>query len=219
MKKSLFWLLIFFVFFTTYKPKSSFIQNSKLNIHEIIIENNSVLDANEIKQNLTALYEKSLFFLNIEDIEIKLKNINLIESFSVKKIYPRTLKIIIIEKEPIAILQNKKKKFYITNKGDVIGFRNLDIYNNLPIVLGNGNNFYSLYKNLESIKFPLEEIKSFYFFESGRWDLIMHDNKVLKLPINNYLYSLENFMKSINDNKFDTYKIFDYRIKNQIILN
>ena len=110
MKKSLFWLLIFFVFFTTYKPKSSFIQNSKLNIHEIIIENNSVLDANEIKQNLTALYEKSLFFLNIEDIEIKLKNINLIESFSVKKIYPRTLKIIIIEKEPIAILQNKKKK-------------------------------------------------------------------------------------------------------------
>ena len=85
--------------------------------------------------------------------------------------------------------------------------------------MGNGNNFYSLYKNLESIKFPLEEIKSFYFFESGRWDLIMHDNKVLKLPINNYLYSLENFMKSINDNKFDTYKIFDYRIKNQIILN
>ena len=219
MKKSLFWLLIFFVFFTTYKPKSSFIQNSKLNIQEIIIENNSVLDANEIKQNLTALYEKSLFFLNIEDIEIKLKNINLIESFSVKKIYPHTLKIIIIEKEPIAILQNKKKKFYITSKGDVIGFRNLDIYNNLPIVLGNGNNFYSLYKNLESIKFPLEEIKSFYFFESGRWDLIMHDNKVLKLPINNYLYSLENFMKSINDNKFDTYKIFDYRIKNQIILN
>ena len=47
----------------------------------------------------------------------------------------------------------------------------------------------------------------------------MNDNKVIKLPIEKYLYSLENFMKSTNDKNFDNYKTFDYRIKDQLILN
>ncbi len=62
-------------------------------------------------------------------------------------------------------------------------------------------------------------IKSFYFFESGRWDLIMQDDKVVKLPIKNYLFSLKNFMLSRGNSNFNNYKIFDYRIKDQLILN
>ena len=62
-------------------------------------------------------------------------------------------------------------------------------------------------------------IKSFYFFESGRWDLILHDDKVIKLPITNYLFSLKNFMLSKTNSNFNNYKIFDYRIKDQLILN
>ena len=37
-------------------------------------------------------------------------------------------------------------------------------------------------------------------------------------PIENYLFSLKNFMISKNKSNFDNYKIFDYRIKNQLIL-
>ena len=49
----------------------------------------------------------------------------------------------------------------------------------LPTVFGDGKNFYSLIQELQNIRFPLEMIKSFYFFESGRWDLIMYDYKIL----------------------------------------
>ena len=62
-------------------------------------------------------------------------------------------------------------------------------------------------------------IKSFYFFESGRWDLVLHDDKVIKLPIKNYNFYLKNFMLSKDNNIFKNYKIFDYRIKDQLILN
>ena len=62
-------------------------------------------------------------------------------------------------------------------------------------------------------------IKSFYFFESGRWDLIMYDDKIIKLPINNYIFSLTNFMELKTNNNFNNYEIFDYRIKDQLILN
>jgi cell division septal protein FtsQ len=219
MKKSLLGLIILFVLLTTYTPKFNFMINSPLYIQKIKIENNSITESNKIKQKLSFLYNENLFFLNIKDVEKNLKDETFIESFSVKKIYPNTFKLIIVEKTPIAILHSKKKKFYISDKGDLINFIDIEIYKDLPIVFGNGRNFYSLYKDLQNIKFPLKMIKSFYFFESGRWDLILHDDKVIKLPIKNYLFSLKNFMLSKTNSNFDNYKIFDYRIKDQLILN
>ena len=219
MKKSLLGLIILFILLTTYTPKFNFIINSNLYIQKIKVENNSIIETDEIKEKLSFLYKENLFFLNVKDIEENLKSETFIESFSIKKIYPRTLKLIIVEKIPIAVLQNKKKKFYISNKGDLIDFINIEMYKDLPTVFGNGENFYSLYQDLQNIKFPLEMIKSFYFFESGRWDLILYDDKVIKLPINNYLLSLKNFMFSRDNSNFNNYKIFDYRIKDQLILN
>ena len=219
MKKSILGLVILFILLTTYTPKFNFIISSNLYIQKIKIENNSIIRSDKIKEKLSFLYRENLFFLNIKDIEENLKSETFIESFSIKKIYPNTLKLIIVEKKPIAILNNKKKKFYISDKGHLISFINIKRYNDLPTVFGNGRNFYSLYQDLQNIKFPLEMIKSFYFFESGRWDLIMNDDKVIKLPITNYLSSLKNFMLSKSNNNFNNYKIFDYRIKDQLILN
>lgn len=219
MKKSYFWLLLLFIFLTTYTPKSFFSPNSNLSIKKITIENNMVLNETEIKEEISFLYNENLFFLKLRDIEKKLEKISFIESFSIKKIYPNRLKLIIVEKKPIAILHNKKDKFFISNNGDLINFRKLDIYKDLPTVFGNGETFFLLYKDLQNIKFPIQTIKSFYFFESGRWDIIIKDDKVIKLPTIDQLYSLQSFMNSKKDYDFNQYKIFDYRIKDQLILN
>ena len=196
MKKSIYGLIIIFILLTTYKPKFSFTPKFNINVQEIIIENNSFVQSKEIKQKLSFLYDENLLFLNIRNIEASLKKISFIDSFIVKKIYPYKLKLIIKEKKPIAILNNKKGKFYIIKNGDIIKYRNLGPYKNLPTVFGNGNNFHTLYAELKNIKFPIKSIKSFYYFESGRWDIILQDEKIIKLPIKNYLVSLENFMLS-----------------------
>ena len=177
------------------------------------------MKSDEIIQKVNYLYKENLFFLNNNEIEKSLNQLDFIESFSLKKKYPNTLKIFIVEKKPIAILQNKKEKFYISNKGDLIDFKIIDAFTDLPTVFGNAKNFHILYKDLQSIQFPIEIIKSFYFFESGRWDLIIQDDKVIKLPIKNYLMSLKSYMKLKKNSNFNSHKIFDYRIEDQLILN
>ena len=219
MKRSFFWLIIFFIFFTTYTPKFNAISNKLVNIKIIIIEDNLVIKDNEIKQKLNFLYNENLLFLNKQKININLKKLPFVESVRIKKIYPNKIKLKIKEKKPIAILKKKKNKFYIIDSGNLIKFRTLDIYNNLPIVFGSSKNFYELYKDLQNIKFPITSIKSFYFFESGRWDLIMKNGKVIKLPIDNQIFSLKNYIQLNMKNNFENYKIIDYRIKDQLILN
>ena len=95
MKKSFFGLIILFIFLTTYTPKFDFIIGFDFGIQKIEIEGNLILNSDEIVQKLNFLYRENLFFLNLEDIEKNLKNETFIESFSLKKIYPNTLKIII----------------------------------------------------------------------------------------------------------------------------
>lgn len=219
MRKPIFGLIILFILLTTYIPKFNINVNQNLNIRKIIVENSLILDKEIIKKKLNYLYNENLFFLKNSDIQKSLKDSTFIESFSIKKIYPNTLKITIKEKTPIAILHHKKEKYYISSKGDLINFIKTDIFKDLPVVFGSGKDFFSFYKNLKNIKFPIKMIKSFYYFESGRWDIIMKNNQILKLPIQNYLSSLENYMLSFTNDKFENYKIFDYRIKDQLILN
>ena len=46
----------------------------------------------------------------------------------------------------------------------------------------------------------------------------MNDKKIIKLPTNNYRQSLNNFLEIKDNRNFDIYKVFDYRLDNQLIL-
>ncbi len=217
MTKRLIIAIALLVLFSTYKLQNFFF-DTKLNIKEIIIENNNVLKDSEIKKDLTPIYNTNLLFLNVNYIKEILVKQNFIKSYEIKKIYPNKLKIKIFEKKPIAILQYKKEKFYFTENKNLIDYRNLEEYKNLPIVFGNRENFEKLYKVLKKNNFSIKQIKKFYYFNSDRWDLLTIKDQMIKLPINDYISSLENFINLRDNNNFEKYKIFDYRINDQLIL-
>ena len=191
---------------------------SKFKLNKIEIENTFLLKEKEIQKILSPIKGKNLIFLSYSEIKRELKKNDFIESFSIKKKYPDTLKIKIIEKKPIAILLNKKNKFYISDKIDLIKFKDIKKFNNLPYVLGNKDEFKILYINLKKIEFPLNSIQKFILYDSKRWDLETKDKKIIKLPKKNYNKSLENFLNLKNKNNFKKYIVFDYRIENQLIL-
>jgi|TARA_B110000881_G_C18515451_1_gene484624 cell division septal protein FtsQ len=219
MKNRLVIAFILLILLSTYKPQKLYLNNT-FNIEEIEIEieNNIILKDNEIKINLISLYNKNLIFLKTSNIIKVLQKEDFIKSFEIKKIYPNKIKIKIFEKNPIAILQNNKKKFYLSENIKLINFTDDENFKNLPIVFGNKNDFKVLYKKLKKINFPLETVKSYYLYKSKRWDLKTYKNKIIKLPSNNYTKNLENFMNLRKKNNFDKYTIFDYRINSQLIL-
>ena len=217
MKKRLIIALLLLMLLSTYKPQN-FILSNGLNIEEIKIENNFILNEADIKKELNFLYQKNLIFLRNTEIANILKQIDFIKSFEIKKIYPKKIIIKIYEKKPIAILQYKKDKFYVSESINLINFIVLENYKNLPIVFGKKKNFKELYINLKKIDFPLDLIKKYYFYESNRWDLEIYQKKIIKLPTKNYIQSLEKFINFKMENNLDKYKVFDYRINNQLIL-
>ena len=111
MKKRSIIAFILFILLTTITSKQEIII-SKFNIKEIKIENNLLLETEDIIKSLKPIYNKNLVNLNYREIEEKLSKQTFIESFNIKKKYPNTLQIKIVEKKPIAILQNKKKNTF-----------------------------------------------------------------------------------------------------------
>ncbi len=218
MKKRFLIALVLLLLLSTYNVQNNFSLFKNLNISEIIVENNLIVEEKRVKKKLDYLYQENLFLLNLKKIETKINDIDFIESFEIKKIYPNKIKIKIFEKTPIVILQNKKEKKYFTNKEDTINFFELDKFEGLPIVFGDKKNFQVFYNDLKNINFPISEIKVFYLFESKRWDLVTNNNQTIKLPIKNYIKSLQNFVNLKNQSIFQKYKIFDYRISDQLIL-
>ena len=217
MKKRLIIAVALLVLLTTINTKQEIII-SKFNIKEIRIDNNFILKEKELKKLLSQIYDKNLIFLSNNEIEKSLMKNNYIESFKIKKIYPNTLKIKIYEKKPIAILFKKKKKFYLSEKMEIIQFRKIKNYRELPYVFGNEKNFKKFYTDLKKIDFPFNIIQKYTLFEFNRWDIETVSDKLIKLPPENYLKSLKNFLDIRNKNNFKKYKVFDYRIENQLIL-
>ena len=210
--------IILFFIFSSYNPKN--LKNIRVifPIKNIIIEDTKVININKLNKELSFLQEKSIFSINKFKIsEVILEN-EFIASIKIKKIYPNTIKIIVKERKPIAIQVGVNKKFYLTAEGKLIKFYEIESYKNLPLIFGKQENFKSLYSLLNKIEFPVNEIKKFYYFDIKRWDIFLKNNRLIKLPVENYLDSLQNYIE-IKDNKnFDKYEIFDYRIKDQLVL-
>ena len=85
-------------------------------------------------------------------------------------------------------------------------------------MFGNKEEFKIFYLNLKKIKFPVESVKSYTLYETNRWDIETKNRRIIKLPAKNYNESVENFIKFQNEKQFKQFKVFDFRIPNQLIL-
>ena len=215
----IYFLIFIFFILTTYNVEYKNKANSIFfSIKKIQIENNIATNLLKLKGDLNFFINKSLLFLDEEKILEIVNKHKFISNIQLKKKYPNTLKIIIKEKIPVAIQVTGLKKFYITKDNEKIEFISLKIYEDLPVIFGNYKNFNIFYNNLKKNYFKVNEIKAFYYFDVGRWDIVLKNEKIIKFPEKNYLDLLPKIISMIEDSNFSKYKVFDLRIKDQLIL-
>ena len=213
-------LILLFFALSTYVPKYENQRKSLIFPLQIIkVENNSVVNEQDLIKELGHLKGQNLLLIDEKAIRDQIKKFDFISSFTVNKVYPKTIKVTIFEKKPIAIYSEEKKFYFISEEGELINFIDINRYENLPVVYGKNKNFSDLYKSLVNINFPMNEIKSYQYFKIGRWDINLRNNKKIKLPKDNYIEALSNFSSIKDEKSFHNYRIFDYRIKDQLILN
>jgi len=149
--------------------------------------------------------------------DIQINDYELIETASLKKVYPDKIIIEIKEREIIAIVNNNKDKFFISRDNKLLKFNN-DIANDkLPNVFGDYKKFVKFYEDLGFLNFNLNNIKAYYYFEVGRWDILTKNKKLIKLPTLDYEKSITNYL-NLDNNLIKNHSVFDYRIKDQLIL-
>ena len=213
-KKLKYLIILSFFLLPTYNPK---IELEFFPIKKIEVSTGKNISKKEITKELSILYETNLMALNIEKINSLMINYELIETASLKKVYPDKIIIEIKEREIIAIVNNNKDKFFISRDNKLLKFNN-DIANDkLPNVFGDYKKFVKFYEDLGFLNFNLNNIKAYYYFEVGRWDILTKNKKLIKLPTLDYEKSITNYL-NLDNNLIKNHSVFDYRIKDQLIL-
>ena len=217
-------LLTALIFLSTFNPKELNLLKKKSNtlfkIKNIEVKNNFLTNKNEIEEKLKVILKENIFFIKREDIEKPLKEIDFLQNIEVKKKYPNTILIKIFETKPVAILFKNQVKYIIDSSSNLIAFKKDMELNNLPGVFGEGaeKNFINFFDQLKKNHFPNKQIKNFYYFQIGRWDLQLLNNKVIKLPHNNIDDAIIKSIELLDHKNFKSYNIIDLRIDGKIIV-
>jgi len=225
MKKinKIFLLIIGLIFLSTYSPKTTVLSKSKtdfFNIKNIIVKNNSLIKKNEIIKNLKHIYNKNIFFVRSIDIQKPLQKISFIEKIEVKRKYPDKIVIKVYETYPIAIINIKKEKFFMDSSFKVVSLNENINFKNLPNIFGEdiGENFKNFYMMLQNHNFPIQNIKNFYFFQSERWDIEFHNNKIIKYPFIEAEEAIKKSIELMNRDDFRNFNIIDLRIHGKVVV-
>jgi len=169
-----------------------------------------------VTDNLQTLLSDNIIFLVKKKFEIFI-NRNDTKELIVKKIYPNKILINFTPAKPISIIENNNKKIVLGDNGKILDIEINENY--LPIVNGSENigHIFETLSLLISSKFNYNSIKNIIFFKSGRFDIKLKNEALIRYPIN-YSEEIINYSSDLlNNKKFVNSKIIDLRINNRII--
>ena len=159
--------------------------------------------------------------LSIQKSQIKeiLNSNNLIEEYEVFKKYPSSLEIKIEKTNFLASTNINGKNYLVGSNGKFINTK--DYSQNLPFIFGNfeTEKFLEFKNIILQTDFNYNNIKNFYYFPSGRWDIEMISGVLIRLPITGIKESLNLSIDLLDNIEFSNIKILDIRQKNQIVIN
>ena len=221
---SIFWVGVFYSNYRYLKIIKPF------QIKNIDISGNDFIETKSILNSIqTLVNNKNLFDTEVEEIKNILNRNKFINNVKIYSLVPSTIKIDIIEKKPIALINNNNKSYFIDANSNIIeaDIKSINYFVNTPIITSNNNNIdnnlskkivMSIYKHNEEIYNQLNEL----IYEDSFISLIFNNHTKVKINKNNYKKDLMKFYSFINQiintENISIYEYIDLSISNQIIV-
>ena len=174
---------------------------------------------NFLSESINNLQLENIFFINEKQIRNVIESNNLVEKYDIFKIYPSSLFINIQKTKFLARTNLNGVNHIIASNGKLL--KDEFYLEKLPFIFGNPKieEFLKFKKIIDKSKFKYQNIKNLYFFSSGRWDLELINEIIIKLPEKDLENSIELAFDFLDSDNFDQIKSLDLRINNQLILN
>ena len=213
--KIIMYLLLLLILSTTSGKFEENQNNYSSVINQINIKGLSGAENSKILNELNNLFYKNILLIGREEIKGVISKYNIIEEFSIKKIYPSTININIKPTIFIARLSNNQ---LVGANGKLI--ENKENRQPLPYIFGefNSQDFLVLKKHISQSKFTFTKLKTLYFFPSNRWDILTIDDILIKLPNNNTSESINLAYKILSNSDFKNIDLIDLRMNNHLIV-
>ena len=222
IRKNIFFWLLTFIFLTTYNfglnngLLNSFFKIKKIELNGI--ENAKIL---VIKEKLEIFKGKNLVLLDQKKLINQIYNLDFVRDIKIKKIYPNKIIVTINEYKPLGIYLDNQEKYILLENDKAVKSSN-DKFSYLPFVYGKNasKNFSLFYSILEESNFQTDIVDNFKYHEVNRWDISLKNGKLVKLPSerDRTIESLKKFLSIYQKEKFKKFKVFDFRVKNQLIM-
>tara|TARA_B100000787_G_scaffold167977_1_gene155833 strand:- start:1748 stop:2425 length:678 start_codon:yes stop_codon:yes gene_type:complete len=215
--KIIIYSLFLFILSTTTPKFTKNYKNYFFTVNKINIEGLSNTENTKILNELKYIVYNNILVIPKEDIKNVISKYNIIEEYSVQKIYPATININIKPTKFIARISNEDHLFVGANGKLIKDKNNSEI---LPYIFGkfDSSNFLFFKNNIEKSKFTFSKFKTLYFFPSNRWDILTSEDILIKLPQDNFLESLKLAYKIINSNDFKNNKLIDLRVNKHLVI-
>ena len=220
-KNIFFWFFLFIILTTFYYDinKTRLAETFKIKKIDILGVENA--DINLLNLRLERFKYNNFFLIKRNEIASSIIDIDFIDKVLIKKIYPDKVEVKINEHKIVGIILKNKNKYVLSKDGIIVKKYN-NKFKTLPKVYGKDVQNYipQFYEFLKETDFDINEIKSLKHFDTKRWDIVLKTGRIIKLPINKkeVKKSINKFIAISKDKKFDQFKIFDFRVKNQLII-
>lgn len=185
-------------------------------LENVIIEGQNNMSTDQIIPKLNADVSTPILSIDIDKVRSELASNSWVKKVIVTRRLPNTIYIGLIEREPVAILQQNKKLYLIDSEGYIIQNDPSDKFKSLLHVVGVNANLHvkSLKDSLKDYPELSQKILSAVRYGDRRWNIIFDQNITVKMPERHHFDEAIAYVDKMykNDKLFDqNYQYIDLR--------
>ncbi len=195
--------------------------NAGFSVSKLVVNGAAQLDVDLIESRLSSHLGKSMFNIDVESARKSVGEMNWVKSVSIKKAYPDTLVIDLVEREPVALWKSGQTIYLISPEGLVID-RAKARHMHLPQVVGEGANRVASEFLAVMERFPelVSRSEAYVRVAERRWNIVLDDGPSIMLPADNWQDALAELNQMNAKNQILDREIvhIDMRLSDRLVL-